>query len=63
MNIVSNIPLRISAHIRSPEVYGASETDPGTYLQRKKTKRAGMKPAWSRVKQNTIFVLPGPGKP
>lgn len=33
------------------------------YLHTKKTNRAGINPACSNVKQNSIFVLPGPGKP
>jgi hypothetical protein len=36
---------------------------PLTYHHIKKTTIAGITPAWSNVKQKSIFVLPGPGRP
>lgn len=33
----------------------------GTCLQVKKPQMAGIKPAWSRMRQNSILVLAGPG--
>lgn len=34
-----------------------------SYLQIKNVTTAGMNPACSRARQNSIFVLPGPGRP
>jgi hypothetical protein len=34
-----------------------------TYDQKKNASKAGINPAWSKAKQNNIFVDPGPGRP
>jgi hypothetical protein len=51
--------LSIQQAVSSPlPIYEKRWTD----LQRRKTKRAGINPAWINAMQKSILVLPGPGK-